>query len=184
MISLYDSQILDVLPDSLKKDPHVQAISYALKRQNQKNLEYAKNINVLKNIDTLPEQIIDLMAAEYRTQYYSSELSLEVKRNLVKRTMLWHMRAGSTVAVEELVNTIFGYGKVEEWYEYQGEPYHFKITVDVVLSSSKLVQFAKIIQNAKNIRSVIDGFNKYNNLKNTVSFASGMVRTKHIRIGG
>lgn len=184
MISFYNSEILDIIPDSLKKDAHIQAISYALKRQNQKNIDLVKKVNILKNFDTLPEEIIDLMAAEYRTQYYSSELSIEVKRNLVKRTMLWYMKAGTTASVEELVNTIFGYGTLEEWYTYNGDPYHFKITVDTVLSSEMLSKFAKIIQKAKNVRSIMDGFNKCNNLQNTVSYASGMVRTKHIRIGG
>ena len=122
MISLYNSEIVDILPESLKKDPHVKAISYALKKQNQKNMDFVKNVNILKNIDSLPEQVIDLMAAEYRTQYYSAELVLEVKRNLVKRTMLWHMRAGTTKSVEELVHTLFGYGDIDEWYTYNGEP--------------------------------------------------------------
>lgn len=184
MISLYNSQITDILPYNIKNSANAIAISYAMQRQNQKILNYAKRINILAAIDELPEQLVDLMAAEYRTQYYSEELSIDVKRKLVKNTMLWYMSAGTSACVEELVNTIFGYGKVEEWFDYNGTPYHFRISVDTILDQDKLIQFAKIIRKAKNARSIMDGFNKYNKPENTVYFASGMVRTKHIRIGG
>lgn len=184
MIKLYDSQLTDILPDSLKNDPGLQAISYALQKQNQKILTYLKAVKAIMTIDTLSKDVVDLMAAEYKTQYYSADLDLAIKRKLVKNTVLWHMKAGTTGCVEELVNTIFGYGNVEEWFDYEGEPYHFKTTVDTILDQHQLVQFAQIIKKAKNARSIMDGFNKYNLLENTVKFASGVVRTKYIKIGG
>lgn len=184
MISLYDSQITDILPDNIKNSPEVQAISYAIQRQNQKILRFARNINVIRAIDVIQEDIIDLMAAELRTQYYSGELDLDVKRKLVRNTMIWYMKSGTPTAVEELVNTVFGYGKVEEWFDYGGEPYHFKIEADTLLSKDRIKKFAQTIKNVKNTRSQLDGFNRLNTPESQLHFASGMVRTKYVRIGG
>lgn len=184
MISLYDSQITDILPDNIKNSPEVQAISYAIQRQNQKILRFARNINVIRAIDVIPEDIIDLMAAELRTQYYSSELDINIKRNLVRNTIIWYMQAGTLDAVEKMITILFGSGYVEEWFDYNGEPYHFKINVDTDLSKEKIKNFINIIKNVKNTRSQLDGFNRINTPGCKVEFGSGMVRTKCIRIGG
>ncbi|RDY26746.1 phage tail protein, partial [Lachnotalea glycerini] len=122
MINLYDSQITDILPDNLKKNADNIAISYALSNQIKKALEYSKNTCVYACIDQLPHEILDLLALEFRTQYYNQNLSIDVKRILIKNTLPWYERAGTPSAVEELTAVVFGYGKEAEWYEYGGKP--------------------------------------------------------------
>ena len=113
MINLYDSQISDVLPICIKNLPEVQSISYAISNMNKRLIDFSKKIALYNSIDLLDDCILDILAVELRTQYYDEDLDIEVKRKLIKNTLIWYMKAGTPSAVEELVKSVFGTGEVE-----------------------------------------------------------------------
>ena len=150
------SEMLQVMPEPLKYKAEVVALSYAIKRAIGKMVGYAERASVYAAIDKLPEDILDLLAVELRAQYYDEDMDISIKREIVKKTMLWYHRAGTPSAVEELISAVFGEGEISEWFEYGGEPYHFKIKTDAVLSASDMEYFEKIIRNVKNVRSHLE----------------------------
>lgn len=127
MINLYDSQLIQILPEFLKNDAYIKALGYALDKQVRKLLDKCKMIEIWSNLNDADEKILDYLATELRTQYYSSNLDVETKRKLVANTFMWYKKAGTKTAVEELVSILFGEGEVKEWHEYGGSPHHFKI---------------------------------------------------------
>ena len=157
MISLYNSNITDILPEVLSEKPEVQALGYALNRAMQRLISYCQNISVYAAIDTLPEQVLDLLAVELNTQYYDTSLSIVVKRTLIKNTLNWYMNTGTAAAVAELVESVFGNGEVEEWFDYDGEPYHFRIRTANINSTDEMVQqITALVGTMKNVRSHLD----------------------------
>lgn len=130
MINFYDGEIKDILPANLMEDPAAQAFSYALREGTRLLNRYTQLCYMYCNIETAPNDVVDLLAKELRTQYYSDAMELNIKRNLVKNTLIWYMSAGTPGAVEELVEASFGDGEVKEWFEYGGKPYFFKVIVD------------------------------------------------------
>ncbi len=156
MIKYTESEMLQVMPEPLKYKAEVVALSYAIKRAIGKMVGYAERASVYAAIDKLPEDILDLLAVELRAQYYDEDMDISIKREIVKKTMLWYHRAGTPSAVEELISAVFGEGEISEWFEYGGEPYHFKIKTDAVLSASDMEYFEKIIRNVKNVRSHLE----------------------------
>lgn len=156
MIKYTESEMLQVMPEPLKYKAEVVALSYAIKRAIGKMVGYAERASVYAAIDKLPEDILDLLAVELRAQYYDENMDISTKREIVKKTMLWYHRAGTPSAVEELISAVFGEGEISEWFEYGGEPYHFKIKTDAVLSASDMEYFEKIIRNVKNVRSHLE----------------------------
>lgn len=156
MIKYTESEMLQVMPEPLKYKVEVVALSYAIKRAIGKMVGYAERASVYAAIDKLPEDILDLLAVELRAQYYDEDMDISIKREIVKKTMLWYHRAGTPSAVEELISAVFGEGEISEWFEYGGEPYHFKIKTDAVLSASDMEYFEKIIRNVKNVRSHLE----------------------------
>ena len=156
MIKYIESEMLQVMPETLKYKAEVVALSYAIKRAIGKMIGYAERASVYAAIDKLPEDILDLLAVELRAQYYDEDMDISIKREIVKKTMLWYHRAGTPSAVEELISAVFGEGEISEWFEYGGEPYHFKIKTDAVLSASDMEYFEKIIRNVKNVRSHLE----------------------------
>lgn len=150
MIKLYDSKILDILPENLKSYSDCIAISYAISNQVKKAIDYAKNTSVYACVDKLPGEILDLLAIELRTQYYNQNLSIDVKRILIKNTLPWYERAGTPSAVEELISAVFGYGKEVEWYEYGGEPGYFKIqATNQSINGTQQKEFLKLLNSIK-----------------------------------
>lgn len=153
MINFYDGQITDILPENFSSRPDVQALSYALREGTRMLFRYAHRMYVYTDIDSQPEQVLDLLAAELRTQYYKDTLNIETKRRLVKNTLAWYMNAGTPQAVEELVKTVFGEGEVKEWFEYGGDPYYFKIATDAALTPETDAFFSIMLRWVKNARS-------------------------------
>ena len=156
MINLYDGELADMLPSQMATQTQQRCISYALKKGIQWIIERANMTRTIAVIDSLPEQILDILAVEMRTPYYREEMDIEVKRRIIKRTLMWHLTAGTPGAVEELVAAVFGEGEVKEWFEYGGEPYRFKIVTNALLTEDMNAYFSEMIQIVKNIRSHIE----------------------------
>lgn len=183
MIKLYDAEITDLLPDNLKSN-EVIAFSYALKKACRYVLDRVDRIELYTNIDKLPENILDYLALELRTQYYDEELDITVKRELIKNTLPWYMKAGTAAAVSELLTTVIGSGSVEEWFDYGGKPYMFKITTNEQLTKENLDKFSLMIDKVKNTRSKLEGFNKEEFITTKANIGCGLCINKFIRIGG
>ncbi len=160
MIKLYDSEIIDILPSHFRNDPDVQAMSYALKKMNQKILDYTKKIGVYCAIENLDEAILDLLATELRTHYYDMTLPVKIKREIIKNTLKWYSKAGTPAAIEELVTIVFGEGKVKEWFEYNGEPSYFKIEVtNIEVDEKKNKEFKRLLNQTKRTSAHLDAIN-------------------------
>lgn len=157
MINLYDGHITDILPPALSNDPKTKALSYAINKAMQRMIDYSRNICVYATIDTLPEEILDLLALELNTQYYDDSLSIGIKRRLIKNTLKWYMSTGTLAAVEEAVAAVFGNGEVQEWFDYGGEPYHFKIQTSNINTTDEMIQqITDIVSGVQNVRSQLE----------------------------
>ena len=106
MIKFEDGELLNLLPVSMAKDIETQCISYALKRQVQNVIYFSGQTRTVAMIDLLPEHVLDALAVEMRTMYYSQDMPLEQKRAIVKSTMKWYSKAGTPSAVEELIQVV------------------------------------------------------------------------------
>lgn len=160
MIDFYNGQIVDILPDSIRGDPVVTAISYAVSNMVKRIVQNADKSCIYAAVDVLDEDILDLLAVELRSQYYSSDLAIDKKRNIIKNTLSWYYKAGTPSAMLELVRIVFGpNSRVEEWWQYSGEPYMFKIVVDDqehLLTDEQWEKMKQIIKYVKNTRSHLE----------------------------
>ena len=93
MIELRGSLFTQTMPDNLASQAETQAFAYALGRQIDKLLGYADAARVYAAIDTAPETLLDYLAVELRTPSYSETYSLEVKRVLVKNSLIDYCRS-------------------------------------------------------------------------------------------
>ena len=158
MIKFKDGQITDLLPPSMAKDVEMQCVSYALQKQVQKIMALADQTRTVAMIDQLPESILDILATELRTPYYQESMGLKTKRNIIKRTLLWHTKAGTPSAVSELIEIVFGEGGVVEWFDYDEPPYipgTFDIVTNAQMTEEIAEYFLTIIRRVKNTRSHI-----------------------------
>lgn len=160
MISYYNGQLTDIMPGNITKKPEIRALSYALQQACRLLYQYSQRLYIYSNLDEQPEEIIDLLAAELRTQYYRSTLDLDTKRRLVKNTLIWYMSAGTPEAVEGLIAAVYGGGEVKEWYEYGDDPYCFRVILksenDVEIHQGQNAEFHRMLDKVKRLSAHLD----------------------------
>lgn len=152
--------LLDILPDSILADEKIKAIAVALDTELQKVTAETQQVLHLPRLDVLPEKVIDLLAWQFHVDFYEPiGMDIKTKRKLVKESIAWHRIKGTPAAVEMMLSSTFGRSaKVSEWYEYDGEPYHFKVSVKTKkFPTMESLELAKQgVLAAKNTRSVLD----------------------------
>lgn len=154
MIKFTEGGLIDIWPE---KDPEVEALSYALQQQFIILKKYADQMQCFSNVEELNETVLDYLAIELQAMYYEQSMSLDKKREIIKNTMKWHIYAGTPAAVSEMVNVIFGTGRVVEWFDFENPeeriPGTFDIITDAGFSKDLIARFNKIIKKVKNARS-------------------------------
>lgn len=109
-------------------------------------------------IDSLNEQLIDYLAVQMHVDEYDDTENLDVKRQQVKQSFLLHRLKGTKYAVQKAVSTVYQSAKVEEWPEYSGEPYHFRVTgITAPMNEIKTInKLVRLVNAYKNTRSWLD----------------------------
>lgn len=182
MIKFSEGTVIDCYPN--KNDPQLQSLSYALQNA-MRMIGKKKDMSMVYAwIDSLPENILDVLAIELRSMYYDQTLLIEQKRGIIKNTLAWYRKAGTPAAVQELVRVIFGEGQVVEWFDFdpvEGEivPGMFDIITNAQLNGDMLEQFRTIIHKVKNARSHLRRVVVYR--KSSVNLYISVVHTKRIR---
>lgn len=159
MINILDVKLSDLLPSSFDT-VEIKALNNVVTFSLYLMQKYINNANFTVNIDNVSEKIIDYLACEYRTPYYDEALDLKTKRNLVKSTMLTYQKIGTTNIIKEYLNTLNEETDVAEWYEYDGQPYNFKIFLNISenreVDEKLLTDIKNKIEKIKNVRSSLE----------------------------
>lgn len=161
-MNLDSIDLLSLQTSYLQQDTTVQAICNALNPYFQLLSDSVKNVLIYSRIDGLDDKAIDELAWQFHVDFYDASLSLEKKRALVKKSLWLHRIKGTPQAVIDSATTVFGKTKLKEWFEYEGNPYYFKLDVDVTeqgASPDNLKKLETLVNAYKNTRSWIDIIN-------------------------
>ena len=84
---------------------------------------------------------------------------MEVRRELVKKSIDYHRHMGTNYAVDGVIKTCFQNAEIQENWEYGGNPYCFKvITIHAgIPDEDELGRIVQAINSVKNTRSSLDG---------------------------
>lgn len=156
-MKLQELKLSEFLPQYMQSDETAKAFEYAVQKQILRVVDQIKALEIYTSINTQPEKVLDELGWQFNIPEYTSTLPIETKRNLIKTAILTHKQRGTPVAVERVVKDIFGDGYVEEWFNYGGEPYHFKVhTSNVSAGDSEAKLFESIIASSQNVRSYLE----------------------------
>ena len=158
MIKLSGSRFTDIMPDNLASQVETQAFAYAVGRQIEKLCAYSDAARTYAAIATMPEWLLDYMAVELRTPSYDENYSLKTKRALIQGSLLFYTQMGTPAAVNRIIETIFETGYIEEWYEYDGDPHHFRAYVGDggEVGPEELEEFRRVLSSVKRLSSWLD----------------------------
>ena len=155
-----------LLPLSIAGDKKFQAIADACDAELEKIDANAAIPAILSRIDELPEPVLDLLGWQFHVEGWELAQSIEEKRTLVKQAIELHKHKGTKWAIKKVLEILNLSGKIQEWFEYGGEPYKFKLHIDVnrtlagdtVLSKEVEEKLLRLLSEYKNERSHLDEF--------------------------
>ena len=155
---LQSVSLLDILPSNILEDEKVNAAARALDGELQKITAAVQEVLFLPYLDVLPEKVLDLLAWQWHVDFYEPiGLSLDKKRALIRQSIAWHRQKGTPAAVEGVVTAAFDKSWIEEWYEYGGEPYFFKVyTENATTNREEIDRMKRAIDSVKNVRSWLE----------------------------
>ena len=158
MSKLSGSRFTDIMPENLASQVETKAFAYAVGRQIEKLCAYSDAARTYAAIATMPEWLLDYMAVELRTPSYDENYSLKTKRELIQGSLLFYTQMGTPAAVNRIIETIFETGYIEEWYEYDGEPHHFRAYVGDggEVGPGELEEFRRVLSSVKRLSSWLD----------------------------
>lgn len=159
MIKVEQSELKRSLPPVLAEMPETASISYAVGRQVAELSGKAEAVRIYSSIDTVPETVLDMMAAELMSPQYDTEYSVEAKRNIVRNSLLNWITNGTVAQLTRTVEEIFGEGSdISEWFEYTGTAGCFKVTTDNPDITDETVDtFKEVINATKRLSAKLDG---------------------------
>ena len=152
--------MLFTLPPALKEDTSTEALAAATAEALADRLAEIDRLRIISNIDNLEEALLAILARDFKVDWWDPSYSLEEKRRTVKDSWRVHKTLGTKAAVETAIRAIYPLTTVEEWFEYGGEPYHFRLNIDITSDSGDRARQRRVLERLnfyKSLRSHNDG---------------------------
>ena len=146
--TIYNADYSDCLPEALKKDPKMVALANATAAALLDTSGIMDTVLIYSRFDELPEELVDILAYDMHVDWYDYNYPLEAKRDLVKNSVKVHKKMGTKYAIETALGSLFPESEVEEWFQYEGEPGHLHIILDVT-NQKITADYAAIIRAVK-----------------------------------
>lgn len=134
MNNIYNIDLTRMLPPSLKEDENMLAIANAIQRELLETIKMARTTIIYGRIDELPEEVLDILAYDLHVDWYDYSYPLEAKRAIIKSSTRVHKRLGTKYAVETALGALHPNSYIEEWFQYNGEPFSFRVILDTTNS--------------------------------------------------
>ena len=184
MANIEETKLIDLVPSSIRDDEQIKAAAEALQGELDSVTAAIPTTLLISRIDELAEDVIDLLAWQWHVDFYEQGISLDQKRALVKTSIAQHRKKGTPWAVERVVNIILNEGIVQEWYEYGGEPYYFRvIKINGQMPDAEIYdRLKRAIDTVKNRRSWLEGIALYRETSGTVYIGGAVGSMKTVEI--
>lgn len=157
-MKLSNLEFIKLLPQFMRNDPAVQGLAAGIDSIIPALAAEIEKLSTWDRIDSLSEAELDDLAWELNILWYDTSASIDVKRNLVRDSDEVYKKLGTKWAVENVINTYFGEGYIEEWFQYGGDPGHFRVySTNPTVNESKFAEFLSLLSKVKRATTKLDG---------------------------
>lgn len=157
-MNINDMNFIQLMPAFMKEDEAVQGLSEGVNRVTEELASKIRLFSTWNQIDNMTGAELDMLAEELHISWYDKTAAMDVKRELIKNSDMVHSKMGTNWAVQNVIETYFGSGEIQDWYDYEGEPHHFKvITSNQSITSSAAEKFLSVLDKVKRKSAFLDG---------------------------
>lgn len=179
--------LLRSLPVALSGDPKMVALAEAVAGVLALRLEEINRVSIYPHINRLDEGLLDILARDFKVDWWDSGYSVEEKRRTLQSSWQVHKTLGTKAAVERAVRAIYPETRVAEWFDYGGRPYHFRLHINVTgdeMDSAKQRRVLGRLEYYKNLRSHLDGVTYFMQSETAQAWAGALAFSEYRRNGG
>ena len=151
---------LAAFPVALQGDQSSAALADVTARLLARRPGEVDRLRLYSAIDQMDEQLLDILAYDFKVDWWDADYSLEEKRRTLKDSWRVHKLLGTKATVEMAISAIYPQTTVQEWFEYGGRPYHFKLQLDLTGTFWTEERPRRILERVnfyKSLRSHVDG---------------------------
>lgn len=157
-MKLSDLEFIKLLPQFMRNDAAVRGLSAGIDGIVPQLAADIEKLSTWDSIDKLSEAELDELAWELNIPWYDKGATIEVKRHLILDSDKVYKKLGTKWAAENVINTYFGDGYIEEWFQYNGEPGHFRVhSTNPSLNESRFAEFLNLLNKVKRASAKLDG---------------------------
>lgn len=149
----------ETFPPALKKDKSMCALGQLIAEELHITAHETKKNIIYANIEELSETWLDVLAYDLHVDWYDYDYPIEAKRAIIKDSIRVHQKLGTTGATERALGGLHPQSEIEEWYDYNGKPFHFRIVLDTT-NSRVAVDYDEIVSTVdiyKRLTAHLDG---------------------------
>lgn len=160
MNNIKDADFLKTFPPALRQDEKFLTLGKLIADELHITANEIKKNIIYADIDSLDEKWLDVLAYDLHVDWYDYDYDVDIKRKLIKNSIRVHQKLGTRYAVQSVLQDVYRTAEIQEWFEYGGQPYTFKITVDVGsegISEDTAKEIERKMYFYKNLRSHCDG---------------------------
>lgn len=170
-----------LIPRFLWNDRNGHALAKAVEAGLQMFCQIVQTgIETTLDVDRMPEWRLDEMAWELGCLYdYTADV--ESKRTWISKAKPLFAALGTRQAIANYLEGYFETVNVEECWQYDGDPYHFRVVVTGEYSESTNAWAMKAIEETKNVRSVLDALLFNGGTSTAGAFAFAAVQAVEVR---
>lgn len=130
MSSVTKDTLMRTLPSVLSADQGMQDLGKTAAEALTRLWANIDLPSIYARINELPESLLDILAKDFKVDWYDYNYSLETKRALIKDNFFIHKHLGTVAAVKRALTDVWPPSAVEEWFEYDGRPYYFRVILE------------------------------------------------------
>ncbi len=157
--ALTAENLLRVFPEALQNDESIVALARSIASVLTEHGKELRGLTIYSRIDELPEDLLDILAKDFKVDWYDPDYVLEQKRQIVKDSWHVHRTLGTKAAVVSAISAIYPETQVLEWWEYDGQPYHFRLLINSTFENVDPALHQRVMEKVnyyKPLRSVLD----------------------------
>ena len=186
-LGLTAKNMVRMLPEPLKRDDGTAAMARVAAEELARRGIASGLPRLWGRFDDMDGDLLDILAEDLGLTWYDSDAPAAVKRELLKNSGQVFRRLGTKWAVKNVIGTYFGEGFVKEWFEYEGDPGHFRVySSNPSVNQERLEEFLSLLERVKRTSAKLDGI--FITLTGMMPLCAGMAvretSTERYEIGG
>ena len=160
MNKLEQASYISIFPEYLKKYKNLTAFSKNIEKTFKTYIvSKIQNLALFYNLEIQEDKVLDEIAWFFNIDKYRTDLDREIKIKLIKSAYWVHSKKGTKTAVISQLKNLNYEIKIEEWFEYGGRPFTFRlITGNESKDKNWLKNVLSLIEEYKNVRSILEAF--------------------------